>query len=257
MFRIVKTKTVIKLLKSKNNLKEKDRILNLIREFATFKGNLNPDFLNYILSGDVKSQNLQDLKILQLLSNKKNGYYVEFGADDGVQNSNSYFLNKIFGWSGLLAEPNPQRFKELKRNRQNDYVSNALIWREKDVELEFTIAGQLSTISDFGESDFIKDERKSVSTKKMKFLTTDLESVLNNANAPKHIDFLSIDTEGSEFDILEKFNFDKYIFKVICVEHNNNEENKNKLDSLFIRNGYKQDLNFAGGVDAFYVYQEN
>jgi FkbM family methyltransferase len=257
MFRIVKTKTVIKLLKSKNNLKEKDRILNLIREFATFQGNLNPDFLNYILSGDVKSQNLQDLKILQLLSNKKNGYYVEFGADDGVQNSNSYFLNKIFGWSGLLAEPNPERFKELKRNRQNDYVSNALIWREKDVELQFTIAGQLSTISDFGESDFMKDERKSVSTKKMKFLTTDLESVLNNANAPKHIDFLSIDTEGSEFDILEKFNFDKYIFKVICVEHNNNEENKNKLDSLFIRNGYKQDLNFAGGVDAFYVYQEN
>jgi FkbM family methyltransferase len=257
MYRIVKTKTVIKLLKSKNDLKEKYRILNLIREFATFKGNLNRDFLNYILSGDVKSQNLQDLKTLQLLSNKKNGYYVEFGADDGVQNSNSYFLNKIFGWSGLLAEPNPERFKELKRNRPNDCVSNALIWREKDVEIEFTIAGQLSTISDFVESDFMKDERKSVSTKKMKFLTTDLESVLKNANAPKYIDFLSIDTEGSEFDILEKFNFDKYIFNVICVEHNNNEENKNKLDSLFTRNGYKQDLNFAGGVDAFYVYHEN
>jgi FkbM family methyltransferase len=257
MFRIVKTKTVIKLLKSKNNLKEKDRILNLISQFATFKDNLNRDFLNYIVSGDVKSQNLQDLKILQLLSNKKNGYYVEFGADDGIQNSNSYFLHKRFGWSGLLAEPNPERFKELKRNRQNDFVSNELIWREKDVELEFTIAGQLSTISDFEESDFMKNERKRVSTKKIKFLTTDLESVLKNANAPKYIDFLSIDTEGSEFDILEKFNFDQYIFKVICVEHNNDQEKKNKLDGLLISNGYKQYLNFAGGADAFYVYQEN
>ena len=232
-------------------------LLLIITFFFLIPSNLNPDFLNYILSGDVKSQNLQDLKILQLLSNKKNGYYVEFGADDGVQNSNSYFLNKIFGWSGLLVEPNPERFKELKRNRQNDFVSNQLIWREKDVELEFTIAGQLSTISDFEESDFMKNERKRVSTKKMKFLTTDLESVLKNANAPKCIDLLSIDTEGSEFDILEKFNFDQYIFKVICVEHNNDKEKKNKLDSLLISNGYKQDLNFAGGVDAFYVYQEN
>ncbi len=254
MFRIVKTKTVLKLLSIKNNLKEKERILKQIKQFSAIGNYLDLIFLDDIASGEVKSQSLQDLKALKLLSGKKNGFYVEFGADDGIQNSNTYYLNKKFGWHGILAEPNPNRYLELKKNRSGDFISNALIWNEKDVEFEFTVAGQLSTISKFVESDFMKKDRKLATEVKVKLKTTDLETVLNNANAPKDIDFLSIDTEGSEFEILENFNFNKYIFKVICVEHNNNEEKINKLNNLLLNKGYVTDLTFSQGVDGFYVH---
>jgi FkbM family methyltransferase len=227
----------------------------LVSEFISLGGVIDLELLSDIVSGNVKSQNLQDLKALKLLHWKKNGYYVEFGADDGLQNSNTYFLKEKFGYQGILAEPNPERYELLKLNRPKDFLSNALIWCEKNIEFEFTIAGQLSTISKFVDSDVMVNERKSNTEKKVKLITTDLASVLRSANAPKYIDFLSMDTEGSEFEILEKFKFDDYVFKVICIEHNNLEKIL-KLDNLLISNGYKKDLTFVEGIDSFYIHGE-
>jgi hypothetical protein len=69
--------------------------------------------------------------------------------------------------------------------------------------------------------------------------TVSLEDLLLDYKAPKHIDFLSIDTEGSEFEILNAFDFRKYSFGVICVEHNFTI-NRDKIRALLEGNGYKQ-----------------
>jgi hypothetical protein len=82
--------------------------------------------------------------------------------------------------------------------------------------------------------------------------TITLQQLLINANAPKQIDFLSIDTEGSEFEILSKFPFEEYFFKFITVEHNNSE-NRGKLKDLMNSKGYFEILPEFSGGDWWFV----
>ena len=74
---------------------------------------------------------------------------------------------------------------------------------------------------------------------KFEILTITLEDLLKEYKAPNEIDYLSIDTEGSEYDILKNFRFNNYFFKVITVEHNNTK-NKLLIDQLLEKNGYKK-----------------
>ena len=66
---------------------------------------------------DIKSQIGQDVLVLHCLNWKKNGYFLEFGAADGINLSNTYLLERDFGWSGILAEPAKVWHKDLKANR--------------------------------------------------------------------------------------------------------------------------------------------
>jgi hypothetical protein len=66
-----------------------------------------------------------------------------------------------------------------------------------------------------------------------------LIDLLRKYNAPKHIDYLSIDTEGSEYDILSEFDFNEYSFGIITVEHNYTSQ-RDKIFNLLLQNGYKR-----------------
>ena len=79
-----------------------------------------------------------------------------------------------------------------------------------------------------------------------------LNDLLCQHNAPSNIDFLSIDTEGSEFDILSNFNFTEYSIKVICVEHNYSSS-RDDIFNLLTRNGYKRKFRFLSRFDDWYV----
>ena len=70
-------------------------------------------------------------------------------------------------------------------------------------------------------------------------LTKKLTTMLDNASAPNFIEFLSIDTEGSEYEILLHHDFDKYLFGYICVEHTHIFENRLKIRLLLESKGYK------------------
>jgi len=72
-----------------------------------------------------------------------------------------------------------------------------------------------------------------------KVKTVSLRDLLMTHNAPKAIDFLSIDTEGNEFSILQDFDFNEYTFNVICVEHNYTNA-RDQLFKLLVKNGYKR-----------------
>ena len=74
-------------------------------------------------------------------------------------------------------------------------------------------------------------------------------------SAPKIIDYLSIDTEGSEYEILKKFNFDKYIFSVITCEHNFTE-NRKKIFNLLTSKGYKRIFKDISRFDDWYIYDK-
>ena len=216
---------------------EKDQRLNFI------------DYLN--LS---KSQLRQDLFVLSEMNFKKNGFFVDFGATNGFDLSNSYLLETKFNWNGILAEPAKYWHDELRRNRKVN-IDTDCVWFETGKELLFNDVddAKLSTIDQFLKNDQYGHLRKK--RKQYKVKTISLNDLLDKYSAPELMDYLSIDTEGSELEILKSFNFDKYKFKVITCEHNHND-NREKLYNLLSQNGYKRKFTEISKFEDWYVFND-
>jgi len=198
-----------------------------------------------------KSQLRQDLFVLNQLNFKKGGFFVEFGATNGFDYSNTYLLEKKFGWNGILAEPSIGWHNDLIVNR-NCNIDKNCVWTKSNLLLDFIEVNdkELSTISHFIKSDGHNEKRKKGVSYKVN--TISLMDLLKKYNAPKEIDYLSIDTEGSEYEILKNFNFEKYSFKVITVEHNYTSL-RDKIFHLLSSKGYTRKLQNLSKWDDWYV----
>jgi FkbM family methyltransferase len=198
-----------------------------------------------------KSQLRQDLFVLSELDFKKNGFFVEFGATNGVDLSNTYLLEKEFGWSGILAEPAKCWHRELRNNRSATTESNC-VWKNSGSTLTFNEVdvGELSTIDTYSSADLHRKARRQGKTYDVK--TISLNDLLSKHNAPKQIDYLSIDTEGSEFEILNNFDFSKHTFQIITCEHNFTPM-RDRIFSLLSRNGYARKFESLSKFDDWYI----
>ena len=210
-------------------------------------------FLAYVLKNfnSAHAQIFQDLFVLFITNEKRGGYFVEFGATNGVTLSNSYLLEKSFGWNGILAEPARCWHAELRANR-NCKIETNCVWGKSSERLEFNevSAQELSTINVFSESDGRSLERKNGNVYLVE--TISLNELLEKHGAPHEIDYLSIDTEGSELTILSNFDFSKYKIHIITVEHNFTKE-REKIHDLLRVNGYKRVLEKFSNWDDWYV----
>lgn len=203
-----------------------------------------------------KSELRQDLFVLSELGFKDNGFFVEFGATNGFDGSNTHLLETKFKWKGILAEAAKIWHSPLKKNRLCN-IETDCVWRETGEILLFNEvndekhAGALSTINNFTNSD-IHSKTRNIESNKYEVTTISLRDLLIKFNAPKEIDYLSIDTEGSEFEILNSFNFDEYDIKIITCEHNYTP-NRAKTYSLLIKNGYEKKFSNYSLFDDWYV----
>ena len=199
-----------------------------------------------------RSQLKQDLFVLAETGFKEHGYFVEFGATDGIELSNTYLLETKFSWTGILAEPAKIWQAKLERNRPSASIEKLCIWSDSFSELRFNEVKEavLSTISIFSDSDNHSTSRES--GKEYNVKTISLIDLLRKYNAPKHIDYLSIDTEGSEYDILSKFDFSEYSFGIITVEHNYTTQ-RDKIFNLLLQNGYKRKYEHLSHFDDWYT----
>ena len=198
-----------------------------------------------------RSQLRQDIFALSEIGFKKSGFFVEFGAADGVYLSNSYLMEKEFSWNGILAEPALRWHDALRRNRSCNIESDC-VWSSSGSTLTFNEVdeGEFSTISEFTDTDVNRHHRTHGSTYEVK--TISLNDLLDKYNAPQRIDYLSIDTEGSEFDILSNFDFGKRQFTVITVEHNYGNT-RSQIHSLLTSKGYIRKLEALSQFDDWYV----
>lgn len=203
------------------------------------------------LASKSKAQLKQDMFVLVELGFKRDGYFVEFGATNGVELSNTYMLEKEFGWDGILAEPARVWHDALKANR-NCHISFDCVWSKSHELVPFnqTSAAELSTIDTFSNVDEHAQARKTGD--KYEVYTCSLLDLLKKYNAPKDIDYLSIDTEGSEFDILSAFDFDAYNIKVITCEHNYTPM-REKIFELLSSKGYTRKHTGVSRFDDWYV----
>jgi FkbM family methyltransferase len=201
-----------------------------------------------------KAQGRQDLFVLQQLDFKSNGYFVEFGATNGLDISNTYLLESEFGWKGILAEPAKCWHADLLRNRRAQIELNC-VWKDTGSILTFNEVdnSDLSTISAYNEADFWREARRSGRTYDVE--TISLNDLLTKYEAPRQIDYLSIDTEGSEFEILSAFNFEKYAFSVITCEHNFTPA-REKIYSLLTKHGYIRKFENLSKYDDWYIKSE-
>ena len=191
------------------------------------------------------SQIGQDLKVLDHFNQKKNGYFIEVGANDGIDLSNTYLLEKDYNWKGICIEPVPSIFKELKKNRKSINIPFA-VYNVNNKLVNITEAGGLSGIRE--DIDVYKYILKN---KDVQVKTKTLTKIMEENHSPKHVDYLSIDTEGSELKILEGIDFNKYSFGYINIEHNGVEPRRTKMRNVLLKHGYK----YVGenGVDDIYI----
>ncbi|MCC5972806.1 MAG: FkbM family methyltransferase [Rubellimicrobium sp.] len=200
-------------------------------------------------------QNFQDMWALWESGRKRVGWFVEFGAGNGVALSNTWYLENHYGWTGVVAEPNPN-FAPMVRAARKCHVSDRCVYSRSGERIAFlpTEMGELSRIRDIvpADSHELYGGRDIAPGAEVMVETISLNDLLTEARAPREIDFLSVDTEGSEFEILQAFDFDRWRFGAICVEHNGTAL-RTKLFDLLTKNGYRRKFEAFSAYDDWYV----
>lgn len=198
-----------------------------------------------------KAQHLQDLFVLSELDYKTDGFFVEFGATDGLSISNTWLLEKYFNWKGILAEP-AQIWHDRLRSNRNCAIDTRCVWKESGQDIIFNQAEspELSKIDSVVIDDWAKDIR-GINATQYPVRTVSLIDLLNEHQAPREIDYISVDTEGSEFDILEAFDFNAYKVKIWTIENNLKKKNWNVSELMFSK-GYARVYEDISEYDDWY-----
>lgn len=158
--------------------------------------------------------NQLDKKMLNYI-NFSEGFFIECGANDGVNQSNTWYFEKYLNWHGILIEPLRDQFVELKKNRsqKNHFYNLALSSSQKINSLNIIENNLTSKVTS-------KLDKK---TKVSKFYSTTLTKILDETDAPKLVDFFSLDVEGYEDQVIKGINFKKYNFKFFLIETKNDK----------------------------------
>ena len=168
--------------------------------------------------------------------NKKNGFFLEIGAFDGIEGSNCFHFEKFLNWNGIAFEPSKVQYEKLKKNRNCKILNKAMSNSIVEVDFVEVIEGltQMSGIrnENYTAEKIINNSTQS-KTEISKIVTTTFDQ-----EVPSHqeIDYLSIDIEGGELSVLETIDFKKYTIKVVSVE--NNLPDKFNYNSFFISKNF-------------------
>ncbi len=189
-----------------------------------------------------------DRKLSRHLDLRSPGFYVELGANDGLRQSNTFFLEQDFGWSGVLIEPSLNNYLELIRNRseRNSFFCAACVASDYASEFVRLTYVNLMSVSASLETDlpdpighvesgtqFLKDRREVVD---FGAVARPLSSILDEAAAPSRIELLSLDVEGAELEVLQGVDHDRHRFGHILVECRNIE----RMDEFLANVGYRR-----------------
>lgn len=221
------------------------------------------NFIEYIknFENNFKSQLYQDLFASFIVKNNFDKTFLEFGATNGVDLSNTYTLENKFLWSGALAEPDINWIESLKKNRTKSKIITKCIWSKSGEKKNFfsSKVGVLSTLDDFKNSD-INSMPGNTAQRIKEGVNIEVETISLNQVIKEEFNnispsYISIDTEGSEFEILSSFNFSKYHPAVFTIEHNFTDL-QDKIDQLMLDNNYVRIFRKLTAFDAWYISSE-
>ena len=193
------------------------------------------------------AQNGIDLKFIKYF-NFRNGIFIEAGANDGVLQSNTCLLERDYGWTGLLVEPNPFKYKECISNRPNSIVENyALVnddYKESFIEGDFSHTDSCNSLMSMvmDKGDFFDDEMlfyKNLKKKEHGVISVPVTTLtfLLEKHSIDHIDFCSLDVEGYEISALNGLDFNKFSPTYFLIETTTFENRRKSIfDYMKIKN---------------------
>jgi FkbM family methyltransferase len=203
------------------------------------------------------AQLCQDLWVLWETGGKREGFFVEFGATNGRDKSNTCLLEEGYGWNGILAEPFTRWHAELAQNRRAR-IDHRCVWKESGQQLQFVVTPEMPDYGGLAARAFddLHAGLRGQSGERALVQSVTLNDLLREHDAPSHVDYLSIDTEGSELDILQAFDFDRYRIDLISVEHAFHEAKRRALRALLQGHDYVQRFPRFSQWDDWYVRRD-
>lgn len=176
-----------------------------------------------------RAQGKEDKLIAALLNLEKSGFYIDVGAHHPIALSNTYYLYQA-GWRGICIEPNEDLIDYYKQHRPHDIIYNIAV-ASFEGEADFYL-GQYDVHSSLQENENTNVSRRKVSVRR-------LDNILEERGQSNEIDLLSVDTEGTEVDVLEGLNLYKNRPRLILAEYNTADRANSDLQPYLIEKGYQ------------------
>lgn len=191
------------------------------------------------------SQKGQDEWVQEVLCYKEDGFFLDIGAFDGVNDSNTCTLERFYGWKGVCVEANDTYYYKCLKNRSCNVLNLAVSSRPGVV-----------TICDDGKGSGILSKNfknlASIGNKRTKkVVCVPISAIITYFKIPRFIDYVSLDVEGGEYDVLLGFPFRTHIMRTLTMEGNDKRAFK-----LLERNGYVcLQYDRLNGEDSFWVHK--
>ena len=184
-----------------------------------------------------KSQLHQDMWAAEQNGCKKRGFYVDMGSGHGTNISNTVLLDQKYGWDGLCIDANPRGMEE-----RSCAVESAVLYDKSGKTVTFKDAAyqDLAGISEHIKGEWHRNQTKNASTKKV--VTKSVRDVFRDHTVPPIVDYLNVDVEGAEFNILQGMVkervFENHCFRNISLEHNFVQPERDEMRKLLEQQKY-------------------
>ena len=175
---------------------------------------------------------------------KMRGTYIELGAVDGIFQSNTKFFEDSMQWSGILIEPEQNKFKQLQQNRPNNFLVNELVSCERDalvyrcIEGIEAVAGVASSLSHHHLEAYYDCEKFKYLHQYTRLITPKTLTEIIKSTPITHIDFLSLDVEGHELEVLKSWDFSVPIDLILMETLGVDCEKETMCRDLLVQHGY-------------------
>jgi len=192
---------------------------------------------------EYKSQVGQDEWIIKMTNGKRNGYFLDIGASDGVFLSNTYILEKDYGWNGICVESDDDVYEKLISTRNCKCIKTAIYSENTTVPFVQEPYKGIKSCIQIPSGEIVK----------MVDAIT-LDKLMADNNVPAYIDYISLDIEGADYEALRGFPFDKYRVGYWTIENNAYMDGgalKDKIRKIMAEHGYKVVLDTSDAVKFF------
>lgn len=182
----------------------------------------------------------EDRVVDNLLGEIRNGFYVDIGCNMPIGCSNTWKLY-LRGWRGIAVDGNPALIEKFRSIRKFDIAVAEVISKDSS-PVDFYLSRNSHLISGIGSQSVGHWQRSTENADIVNCIPVTLTELLNRYQAPHDFQFLSIDTEGNELDILEAMDFEKYHPYLIAIEIHSldlHQPLSNPIAVLLIRQGYR------------------
>lgn len=190
--------------------------------------------------------------IAEYFQNKRDGFFVEVGAYDGVEFSNTYYFEKL-GWQGILVEADPELAESCRRARPGaKVVQCAAVQSDCPSEVDFEVVEGWKALSSLNVRRHKQGEdlQGEIGIQRIKVPAKTLDAILTECQAER-IDFITVDVEGDEWGVLAGLSVGKWRPQLIIVERSTTVPDR-RIMSYMHSNGYRY-LRTTGSINDWFI----